>query len=74
MNLKEPYQMDLFDLEDKSYQPVFWKVDPRAISTTYFCPKCRDYVGSYIQDDGWAMKKDECRNGHRMNWEHIKDE
>ena len=70
--MRTPYQMDIFDFEDKAYQPIPWKPDPRAISTMYLCPKCRDYVGSFIEGDGWVEKKDVCRNGHELNWEYIK--
>ncbi len=70
--MNEPYQMDLFDLDDKTYQPIRYKVNPFSISTLYLCPKCREHVGAYVDGDGWIIKKDECKNGHKMNWEAIK--
>lgn len=72
--MREPYQMDLFDLEDRALQPVthspFY-----AVGIVYCCPKCQDYVGMYSKegkDKGWHDVKDVCRNGHRMNWEAIR--
>lgn len=68
------YQMDLFDLEDRALQPVNIS-NPFQIAETYVCPKCRDFVGMYSKqgkDKGWHFVKDECRNGHRMNWEAIR--
>lgn len=69
--MKEPYQMDLFDLDDRAYQPRPFKINPFAISTMYKCPKCGEIVGHYIEREGWTTKRDECRNGHRLNWEPI---
>ena len=68
------YQMDLFDLEEKTYQPVAKKVSPWAISRTYHCPKCNEVVGIYIEDEKvWGIEpKEVCKNGHKMNWEAIK--
>lgn len=70
--MREPYQMDLFDLEDKQYQPVAFKLNPFAISTMYRCPKCGAVVGHYVDKDGWTYKHDECTHGHKLNWEAIK--
>ena len=72
--MREPYQMDLFDLDDKAYQPIA-RSNPFMVARMYVCPKCNDYVGMYMKqgkDKGWHDVKGECRNGHKMNWENIK--
>lgn len=71
--MREPYQMDLLDLEDRAYQPVP-SGNPLASATMYYCPKCRDFVGMYSKegkDKGWHYVKEECSNGHRLNWEAV---
>lgn len=72
--MREPYQMDLFDLEEKQYRPVT-TTPPIMTTRIYYCPKCGDLVGSYSKegkDKGWHDVKEECRNEHKMNWEGIK--
>lgn len=72
--MREPYQMDLFDLEEKEYQPVT-NTPIFMTGVFYYCPKCGDLVGHYTKegkDKGWHFVKDICRNGHKMNWEAIK--
>ena len=74
--MREPYQMDLFDLEDKAYQPSP-SGNPYASAIVYYCPKCKDMVGMYSKegkDKGWHQVKQTCRNGHKLNWEYIKHE
>ena len=70
MSIREWYQMDLFDLEDKEYQPIGRKLNPFAISTIYHCPKCDAVVGIYNEDDEvWGFEQKEvCKNGHKMKW------
>lgn len=68
--MREPYQMDWLDLEEKEYLPVT-TTPPIRSSKIYVCPKCGEYVGMYSKegkDKGWHDIKEECRNGHRMNW------
>lgn len=72
--MRKPYQMDLFDLEEKQYRPVT-TTPPIMTARIYCCPKCGDFVGIYSnegKDKGWHDVKEECRNGHRMSWEGIK--
>lgn len=72
--MREPYQMDLFDLDDKAYQPVT-NSNPFMSAKVYYCPKCRDFVGFYSKegkDKGWHNVKDVCQNGHKLNWEAVK--
>lgn len=68
--MREPYQMDWFDLEENEHLPVT-TTPPIRSSRIYVCPKCGEYVGMYSKegkDKGWHDIKEECRNGHRMNW------
>lgn len=72
--MREPYQMDIFDLEEKEYRPITTTPLIRN-EAFYYCPKCQDWVGMYSKegrDKGWHYVKDECRNGHKLNWEGIK--
>lgn len=71
--MREPYQMDIFDLDDAAYQPVPSR-NPLASAISYYCPKCRDFVGMYSKegkDKGWHYVRDICGNGHRLNWEAV---
>lgn len=72
MDYNKIYQMDLLDLDDKAYQPVPDKPNPFTPTTIYVCPKCREWVGVFIKGEGWQTRKEECRNGHRTNWEAVK--
>ena len=72
--MKKPYQMDLFDLEQKEYRPVT-TTPPIRTYKIYQCPKCGEIVGHYEKegkDKGWHYTKDGCRNGHKINWKGIK--
>lgn len=71
INKNEPYQMDLFDLDDKEYQPIPWQSNPFSISTLYLCPKCKEWVGVYTDEAGWQRQKDQCPNGHKIRWDTI---
>lgn len=74
--MNTPYQMDLFDLEEKTYQPVA-SGNPYAAAIIYYCPKCKAFVGQYSKegkDKGWHFVRDVCKNGHKLNWEYIKNE
>ena len=62
------YQMDLFDLMESEYVPKKVGFEHYASGVNYFCPKCNMVVGNKI-DGEWTMKKDTCRNGHKMKWE-----
>ena len=66
--------MDLFDLEEKTYKPKAEKINPAAIGTMYLCPKCGTMVAYHVDGDGWvdSVFKEECRNGHRLDWEGIR--
>lgn len=72
--MREPYQMDLFDLEPTTYRPKAQKINPNAIGTMYVCPKCGEMVAYHVDGDGWVddLLKEECRNGHRLDWEGIR--
>lgn len=73
--MREPYQIDLFDLDDRPWQPVP-SGNPFQVARFYRCPKCGETVGMYMRegkDKGWHDVKDECRNGHKMNWEGVQE-
>lgn len=65
---KQWYQMDLFDLDDRSYTPKKIGFEHYASGCYYKCPKCNAIVGT-VSDGEWFMKRDVCKNGHKIQWE-----
>lgn len=64
------WQITLEELTQDSFTPK--KEFIHLGSWAYVCPICRAYVGLYrddhLEDDGMLYKRDECKNGHRMDW------
>ena len=67
----EPYQMDLFDLDERSYVPKRIGFEHYQGGCRYHCPKCGMVVG-LLNEGVWQSKREQCRNGHKMNWENVK--
>jgi len=68
------WQITINELVHDSYQPK--GINDRVSGLTrWFCPVCDTVVGLYstgtVHDKGWLIKRDQCRNGHNIDWEGI---
>ena len=67
--------MTLSELDRDSFQPIKRLLHPGTY--VFECPICKAMVGSYrsrAQDPvtfGLYYYRDECQNGHVMNWELV---
>lgn len=61
------WQITLEELLTDSVKPV--KTLIHVGSWGYECPICGDFVGLYRTDEGMMLKREACRNGHKVRWE-----
>lgn len=69
------WQMTWDELEAESFKPNNGKLNWRNGIMDWFCPICGEVVGiesdGSVHDKGFMFKRDECRNGHRIDWEGV---
>ena len=62
------WQITLEELTADSFKPI--KTLIHFGSWAYECPICGAPVGIYKDEDGMIYKRDECKNGHVMDWDY----
>ena len=60
------WQMTWNELLADSFEPV--KEFMHIGSWAYTCPVCGLPVGIYRTDEGFILKRDECKNHHKIKW------
>lgn len=61
------WQMTWDELMTDSFKPIRKLI--HIGSWGYECPVCGQVVGLYRTDEGWLIKRDACRNGHKVKWD-----
>ena len=70
--MAEFWQMTFRELEHESFQPM--KTMIHFGSWGFECPICACPVGLYRPaDGGLVFKRDECKNGHKVDWSEVRE-
>ena len=69
--MQNNYQITLTEaLEpDRAYQPIreqIWHY--HGLAYTYRCPVCQSVVGSEVDGEWVGSRREECKNGHKIDW------
>ena len=66
------WQITLDEISEEAFKPN-GKLNWRNGMTDWFCPLCGECVGIHsngqVHEEGWLYKRDECKNGHKIDWD-----
>lgn len=64
------WQMTFDEMMSDSFRP---KTEPMHQGAwAYVCPVCGNAVGIRRVVEGFVYKRDECKNGHKVDWSEVK--